>query len=93
MAYYGRLTKETDMQTSTESRYPVKQSMLRLSLSQRDAAVALRTQRPPVLEGTRVILDDQDRKAWYDAVYSEMERIELPKSLVNAFCDVAGVPD
>jgi hypothetical protein len=77
----------------TESRYPVKRSMLRLAQEQRDAAIALLERRPTVLPGTRVILDRAEAVSWFREVTATMNRLKLPESLTDAFCDVAGVPD
>jgi hypothetical protein len=77
----------------TESRYPVKSSMLRLTREQRDAATTLLERRPTVLPGTRVILDRAEAVSWFREVTATMGKLELPGNLVDAFCDVAGVPD
>lgn len=77
----------------TESRYPVKRSMLRLTREQRDAAITLLECRPTVIPGTRAILDRKAAVSWFRQVTATMNRLELPQSLTDAFCDVAGVPD
>lgn len=65
----------------------------RLTSAHRLAARSLRLQRPPVLTGTRVIVDDAQRKAWYEQVTKTMQKLAIPGKQVNAFCDLAGVPD
>lgn len=83
------------MQTSTESNYPVKRALSLLSQEQRDAAARCLLARPPVIGGTRVIMGAKARLTWFNFVSAEMERLRIHKNqrLVNAFCDLAGVPD
>jgi hypothetical protein len=65
--------------------------MSKLTCLQSAEARVLRHCRPPVLIGTRVIVDDTLRRAWYGQVSDAMNRLNVKD--VNAFCDLAGVPD
>jgi hypothetical protein len=71
----------------------MEEEMSKLTAEQIAAAQGLLENRPPVLPGTRVILDDAARKQWYDNVTATMERLGLDQDDVNQFCDLAGVPD
>jgi hypothetical protein len=60
-----------------------------------DALLALR---PDVYPGTRVIISDKFRTAWYDMVSRAMFRLGFldgPRdaAVIAEFCDRAGVPD
>jgi hypothetical protein len=81
------------MHAETESTYPVKESTLRLNATQRFAATALLAERPLTIPGTRVILNREQQLIWFAKVTASIEELNLPKGLVGAFCDVAGVPD
>lgn len=67
--------------------------MATLTAKQEAVARELRMARPMVYPGTRVIMDAFERKAWYDQVYSAMNAQSIAPNQVNAFCDLAGVPD
>lgn len=67
--------------------------MIRLTEAQRAAAIALKTERPAVIEGTNVIADDDERRAWYLKVRQRMKERNVSDMLVKEFCDLAGVPD
>lgn len=61
---------------------------------QRNAAQQLLNDRPAVFPGTRAILNETQRKAWFDKVCAEMTRLGIAGShQTNAFCNIAGVPD
>lgn len=64
-----------------------------LTKLQRNVARSLLIARPGTLPGTRVILDDQSRKDWYDKVTSAMQSNRVKDADIGEFCDVAGVPD
>lgn len=63
-----------------------------LSDKQRKAAEALLAIRPPVIPGTRAIVDEALEKEWYDKVTAKVLRLGISHKQVAAFCDVAGVP-
>lgn len=65
--------------------------MSKLTDKQRSHAKYLRATRPPVLIGTRVVIDDALRRAWYVQVEEAMALLKVTNT--DAFCDVAGVPD
>ena len=66
----------------------------KLNAQQLLAAVNCRDNRPTVLPGTNVILDDAARKEWFDLVCERMEKHGIKEPLqIKEFCDVAGVPD
>lgn len=66
-----------------------------LSAQEREVAQQLKQARPEVIPGTRVILDDIERKAWYDEVVRQMDALGVSRNgrKIQAFCDLAGVPD
>jgi hypothetical protein len=64
-----------------------------LTEQQRKTARELRTERPPVLAGTNVILNGGARDRWYDKVIVTMRETSVASSDVWEFCDIAGVPD
>jgi hypothetical protein len=64
-----------------------------LTEQQRKTARELRTERPPVIEGTNVVLRDEARSRWYDKVIAAMHENSVASSDVCEFCDIAGVPD
>lgn len=66
---------------------------MRLTREQIIAADKLRSARPPVIEGTCVVMDDKMRSAWYAEVLSEMDRTGVVVGQTREFCDRAGVPD
>lgn len=51
--------------------------------------------RPPVIPGTRVIPHDVLRRAYYAMVGDTMLQLGIIRSSedVDAFCDLAGIPD
>ena len=50
--------------------------------------------RPPVFPGTRAILNETQKKAWYDMVCAAMTATSITGDAdVATFCDVAGVAD
>jgi len=60
-------------------------------------ALALLKARPPVLPGTRVVLNDAQRKVWYDCVTQVALALGFPHTKAGrrdakAFFDAAGVP-
>jgi hypothetical protein len=67
-----------------------------LTAEQCDAARRLLARRPPVLPGTRVIVEEAARRAWYARVTDTMRQVKVDLAApadVAAFCDLAGVPD
>jgi hypothetical protein len=64
-----------------------------LTEQQRKAARELRTERPPVIEGTNVIPHDGARIRWFDSVTVTMHESGVSSTDVWEFCDIAGVPD
>jgi hypothetical protein len=62
----------------------------RLQTLAADACLALR---PEVVQGTRVIVNNVQRGAFYEHVRNEMKRTKVNERDVCAFCDRAGVPD
>ena len=64
-----------------------------LTASQRAVASALFINRPETLPGTRVVIDDDARRAWYATVSDAMKRERIPYGCVDEFCNIAGVPD
>jgi len=77
----------------TESRYPVKRSRMMLTAPERKSAAALLAKRPDVIPGTRVIPNRTLAVAWFKEVSAQIDALDIPRSRVGAFCDVAGVPD
>jgi hypothetical protein len=45
------------------------------------------------LPGTRAIIRDSERTAWYDLVTKAAIDLKLDPEQINAFCDLAGVAD
>lgn len=67
---------------------------MRLTKEEAARASKLFQERPPVLPGTRVILDDGQRAAWYARVTQEIKALKIQDSrAMSEFCDLAGVPD
>jgi hypothetical protein len=64
-----------------------------LTERQEEKAKALLGLRPTVLPGTRVILDQEQAKWWFSKVTEEMNGLRLNEGQIQAFCDLAGVPD
>jgi hypothetical protein len=65
-----------------------------LNPTQTLAAAELLSIRPAVIPGTRAIIDRQACEQWFDNVVAVMRRLDVTKpAAVNAFCDLAGVPD
>jgi hypothetical protein len=67
-----------------------------LNATQTLAAADLLTHRPEVVPGTRAILNRPAALAWYNRVTHVMEVVGIDPTdykKVNAFCDLAGVPD
>lgn len=66
-----------------------------LTTEQTEAARKLLAARPAVLPGTRAIINDRARVAWYKQVTAEGMRLDVFKSpeTIAAFCDAAGVAD
>jgi hypothetical protein len=66
-----------------------------LTEAQKQAAKALLDIRPPVIEGTRVIVDDKLCKEWNDKVCAAQIEHGLTDNIDDwwEFCDIAGVPD
>ncbi len=64
-----------------------------LTEQQHKTARELRTERPPVIDGTNVIPQDGARKRWYDKVIVAMREGGVASVDVWDFCDIAGVPD
>lgn len=62
-----------------------------LSKATQKTAQALLEIRPTVLPGTRVILDDAERKRWNAAVTAAMRAENVADKDVATFCDQAGV--
>jgi len=58
-----------------------------------EEATKLLQERPPVVPGTRAIIDRNAAKAWYDRVTLAMEKFSLTGRDVYTFCALAGVPD
>lgn len=67
--------------------------MPNLTQRQKDAAAECLRKRPPVLDGTRVVLDSALRNAWYAEVRATMLRENVSSKQSSEFCDLAGVPD
>lgn len=70
-----------------------------LTPEQKAAARELFKIRPPVVPGTRVILDVDQKNDWYARVTARMQALGIitatggdPKA-VKEFCDLAGVAD
>lgn len=58
------------------------------------AAEVLLQERPPVIPGTRAIVDAMACERWYARVTETMERLGVNSyRAVNEFCDIAGVAD
>lgn len=64
-----------------------------LTATQRKAAEELLATRPEVIPGTRVIVNNAQRKHWYAQVTDMMERLHVADGDTGRFCDIAGVPD
>lgn len=65
-----------------------------LTKEQIEAASRLLEERPLVLPGTRVILNDRKRVIWYNKVTRTMKELKIIEAVaVKEFCDLAGVPD
>lgn len=64
-----------------------------LTPTQTLAAAELLKERPAVIEGTRVIPNAAARANYYNRVTETMRRLRVADHNVNAFCDLAGVPD
>jgi orotidine-5'-phosphate decarboxylase len=66
-----------------------------LSAQEREAARQLKENRPEVIPGTRVIPNDRERKAWYNEVVRQGNALGISRNnlKIQAFCDLAGVPD
>lgn len=65
-----------------------------LNSAQRAAAEQMRRERPPVIEGTNTIIDDEARLRWYNKVVDEMTaRNVVGHQMVAEFCDISGAPD
>lgn len=78
---------------STEKNYDLEAARKALDAVQLAAAEGCLNRRPAVLAGTRIVVDDEKRKVWFDDVAETMKRLALTQDLVGYFCDVAGVPD
>lgn len=68
-------------------------SMDKLTKQQAEAADVLLQKRPPVIPGTRAIVDAKAQRTWFDEVTATMTAVGIERSQVNAFCDLAGVAD
>ncbi len=65
-----------------------------LTDQQTQLAQELLTTRPAVIPGTRAIIDDGQRKAWFDDVVAAMKDNGITDdAAIATFCDLAGVPD
>lgn len=65
-----------------------------LTPQQITAARDLLGSRPTVIPGTRAILNDTDRKRWFDEVSEALTRLRVDSAIdVSEFCDLAGVAD
>lgn len=64
-----------------------------LTVKQKKAAATLLAKRPMCLPGTRAIIRDSERTAWYDLVTKAAIDLKLDPEQINAFCDLAGVAD
>lgn len=64
-----------------------------LNEAQRTAAAMLRVNRPAVYDGTNIVADDRARTRWYNDVRKAMDDHGVKGAAVQAFCDIAGVPD
>lgn len=64
-----------------------------LTKIQRKVAASLFIVRPAVIPGSRVIVDDGERKRWYDKVVNAMKANKVKDKDITEFCDIAGVPD
>jgi hypothetical protein len=65
-----------------------------LNATQTLAAAELLKNRPAVIEGTRVIVNDGQRARYYSEVEKVMRSVGIKdQAAVNEFCDLAGVPD
>lgn len=62
-----------------------------LTKQQTDAARILLEERPPVIPGTNVIPNNQERNDWYLKVNRTMWQLKVADSDRTEFCDVAGV--
>lgn len=78
---------------NTSSWYDNRKSAKSLSLAGKEAAQALRRQRPKVYPGTRVCVDRAAQLKWFDKVRAEGKRLKIKDCYWQAFCDVAGVPE
>ena len=65
-----------------------------LTKQQAKAASALFQARPAVIPGTRAIIDAEKQRVWFAQVNNALAEhgITSPRD-INAFCDLAGVPD
>lgn len=70
-----------------------KQTVYQLNAQERAVALALLQKRPEVIPGTRVCVSRVDQVAWFNEVTAAMHALDLAKSKISAFCDLAGVPD
>lgn len=80
-------TKSTQVYQSDTS------AALQLTQLERDAALALKMKRPPVVPGSRAIINPTLASVWFKMVTDEMVKLKLDNAKVTAFCDLAGVPD
>ena len=67
---------------------------IQLSAEERKAAEQLKAVRPAVVQGTRAIINRADAEDWFKKVTQKMRDLGFKDQIkVNAFCDLAGVPD
>jgi hypothetical protein len=65
-----------------------------LTAAQKRAAANLLRERPMTYDNTRVIVDEGQKKAWFDKVYETMKEVGIRTYKdIQKFCDIAGVPD
>lgn len=64
-----------------------------LTKQQAAAASVLFQKRPPVIPGTRAIIDEAAQRTWFAEVTATMTAHGITRSQVTAFCDLAGVAD
>jgi hypothetical protein len=70
------------------------QSKSALTPVQRAAAEKMRAERPPVIQDSNVIIDNDKCLRWYNIVVDEMRTHDVVEpQMVAEFCDIAGVPN
>lgn len=64
-----------------------------LTRAQKKAAQQLLALRPQCYPGTRFVISDDNRKAWYDVVATVAVANKVSPEQTPEFMDLAGVPD